>query len=591
MFKHLALVLILGVGSFASSAHAQESSNPYIYYFSDTLNAFIIERADGTDTRVLGEGLMGFTASADNIYVIGPGWSPSGQWFAWTAAQAGLYGYSGAGFRPYAFQADGTRRLTLLDRFADAQLAWSNSTDVLFVASRQVERLKPDDPDDTHSVMSTYLALIDVETEAIIALYEDETVSNYNLYYSPANRPDVTRTNDGGHFIASLVDFEGGDSYNGTILLVMLGIDGSLTEKSLDAFGSVSIDYGYQTFPSISSAGWVAYPTEVDFRAENLLSGQQLTFESLDDLQQIYWDAGGQYAMLVNDHLWWLDCTTGSLTLLHENWEFDNTFFRGERPIWSPDSSYALMLGPDNILYAFERTTGTLWDVPIIDAEDRYSPYIAWYWRDDTHVVIYAETEPGIFIYDPVSFSLEHIDVDMSLYSQPRLSSDGRYIAFIDEGAVIYDTVTEHYQKLRPSYRGFNTAPGFEIYWDDTDEWLLLFEDALAAGGANIRNLGIARADGTLRRDLSFSWTPNSLTLNWLPPHVDPANLPPPLEMPLVPQPVKTFNGLQWPFQVDWSPDGRFIVTGADFNEVILWDAATGEILHYLEGIPNPFLG
>jgi hypothetical protein len=40
----------------AAPAHAQEV--PYVYYYTNTLNAFVIERADGTDSRVIAQGLM-----------------------------------------------------------------------------------------------------------------------------------------------------------------------------------------------------------------------------------------------------------------------------------------------------------------------------------------------------------------------------------------------------------------------------------------------------------------------------------------------------------------------------------------------------
>src|SRR5258708_2808839 len=85
---------------------AQGADNPYIYYYSGDLNAFVIEHADGTDTRVLGKGLMPIPDAYSSYYMGGPGWSPSGKWFAWTAAQESSGGSSGD--KPYVISADGS---------------------------------------------------------------------------------------------------------------------------------------------------------------------------------------------------------------------------------------------------------------------------------------------------------------------------------------------------------------------------------------------------------------------------------------------------------------------------------------------------
>jgi WD40 repeat protein len=595
MIKRWALIVVLWLGVFVSPSHAQEPSNPYIYYFSDALNAFVIERADGTDTHVLGDGLMALTGEAHDIHVAGPGWSPSGRWFAWTAAQVSSSGWGWSGYRPYVLSADGTQRLTLLDHLDDAQLAWSADEDVLFVASRQTERLNQDDPQDHHSVIDTYLAVIDVADGKTIGLYEDQIFSDYYLYRQPDLRPDLTQTNDGEHFIASTIDFEGGASYDGTMLVVTMDSNGTITEKRLDAYGPVSIEGNYSDFPSVSPAGWLAYPTENSFQVENLLSGEQYTLPPLakpestySDNRTILWDPSGQYALITDGGLWLLDCTTGILSQIRANWEFDSNSFRGERAIWSPAGTYAILLGADSSFFSFNRKSGNLNELPIEVGAGNY-PDVAWFWVDEQHPLFYyayQNAADGLFLYDLVSFSVQHIDIEFLAYTYPRLSSDGRYVAFVADGAVLYDRAAGSYQRFRPDYRGFNSAGGQEIAWDDTDQWLFVFDDALVAGGANIRYLDIVRADGAVQRDLSFSWTPNLITLNWLPPQVDVDALPPPITAPLIPQPETTLAGSQWSFYVDWSPDGRWLaaVLGWDSaGDITVWDIATGEIVHVFE--------
>src|SRR5579864_2788173 len=135
------LVLLLPFSTFAP-AHGQSSAAPYIYYYSDEINAFIIERADGTDTRILGAGLMPPLAPETLPLVSGPGWSPSGKWFAWNFAQIGTgeirTGYDN--ILPYAVKADGSQRLTLLDGLKNVEMTWAPHSDLLFVVSQYFQR-------------------------------------------------------------------------------------------------------------------------------------------------------------------------------------------------------------------------------------------------------------------------------------------------------------------------------------------------------------------------------------------------------------------------------------------------------------------
>lgn len=53
----------------------------------------MIERADGTDSRVLGQGLMQNDIQYTWGSIWGPGWSPDGQWFAWEYERFGSWQY------------------------------------------------------------------------------------------------------------------------------------------------------------------------------------------------------------------------------------------------------------------------------------------------------------------------------------------------------------------------------------------------------------------------------------------------------------------------------------------------------------------
>lgn len=77
----LLILLFLSAIVWCSIAVAQDE-NPYIYYYSEQHQSFVVERADGTDTRLI----MSMPAESGSQFS-GPGWSPDGEWFSWFARE------------------------------------------------------------------------------------------------------------------------------------------------------------------------------------------------------------------------------------------------------------------------------------------------------------------------------------------------------------------------------------------------------------------------------------------------------------------------------------------------------------------------
>src|SRR5687767_14861352 len=115
-----------------ASTHADESAIPYIYYYANTANAIVVERADGSDSRLIVPGAM----PPDHTVIADLDWSASGEWMAWRSAVAGEY-RAGA-FRGWIARSDGSQRLTLLDDIGGniLNIQWSASADLLFVIQR-----------------------------------------------------------------------------------------------------------------------------------------------------------------------------------------------------------------------------------------------------------------------------------------------------------------------------------------------------------------------------------------------------------------------------------------------------------------------
>lgn len=134
MLRITCYVLILVI-LIQTDVYAQSEDNPFLYYYSFQQEAFIVERVDGSDSRIL----AGYTlpeqhiVAADGIGIIdGDGWSASGKWFAWTSRTT-----AGAGGLQNAFlvNREGSRRTLFSDEVFQINMRWSPSEDLLLLSS------------------------------------------------------------------------------------------------------------------------------------------------------------------------------------------------------------------------------------------------------------------------------------------------------------------------------------------------------------------------------------------------------------------------------------------------------------------------
>jgi hypothetical protein len=111
------IVILCLLISALSAATLAENDAPYIAYYSHTLNGVVIERADGSDSRLIGQDVVEHPAGR----IFDTGWSPDGKWFAWQVEDT-----SEQKSRVYAVSSDGQHILDVLDDFPNVHwLQWS----------------------------------------------------------------------------------------------------------------------------------------------------------------------------------------------------------------------------------------------------------------------------------------------------------------------------------------------------------------------------------------------------------------------------------------------------------------------------------
>jgi hypothetical protein len=152
-FVFLALIVVLGKATILS---AQDEAPPYLYYYSRMLGGIIIERADGSDSRIIGEDAI--PAGMDGL--VGPGWSPSGRYFAAYSISYGDYRSSTG--RPYLIDVRGKALISgeYLSR-ATYDMKWSpDGSNLLLIVGSRSGAVSPE--------IETTFWVVDAETGAIL---------------------------------------------------------------------------------------------------------------------------------------------------------------------------------------------------------------------------------------------------------------------------------------------------------------------------------------------------------------------------------------------------------------------------------------
>jgi hypothetical protein len=83
---YIALLLIAGMSLISAFRVAGTAGNiPYIYFYSQGAQAFIVQQADGNMPFILAE----YEMPERHTDIMGAGWSHTGDWFSWTSRRSG----------------------------------------------------------------------------------------------------------------------------------------------------------------------------------------------------------------------------------------------------------------------------------------------------------------------------------------------------------------------------------------------------------------------------------------------------------------------------------------------------------------------
>jgi hypothetical protein len=494
--QNILLVVLLSLFSLHSSSQNGDAA-PYLYYYSHSVNALIVERADGTDQHVIGKDLI----SADGGYTQIE-WSPSGKWSMWRSESSS--------FR--IISADGQERISAFDALKTVYLGlaeWSPQEDLLFLA------------EDRFGSYTFYL--FNASNQSLITTFSLD--GSRTEYY----RSHARWTSDGKHilFYYSRSDFNNPEKQTDEYFLRTVSTDGTFFDVEVgQLYESI-----WRVVPEISPKNDVIYlaSDKKQWVVENLTTRKKYLFSQDQRIKYVEWNRTGDHALIIDNlnTLWLLNLQRQSLIRVHDAVEFYETV---RQKMWSNQGAQAVYIRYKTA-YLVDGVTGESQKLAPADV------VISASWSNDDQTIlintIRDNTSASYLIDGNTRRLLFNLPVVMNwVYKQAVPSPDNRYFALFTYPQQSIFLIDLYQQKSITFPAHPETAPD-QAYsgthyqnWSEDSQWLINGAVVFYAGGGNgPRASSVMKIDGTYKRDLTFAF----VEVKWLPeaviPYLDGAKL------------------------------------------------------------------
>ncbi|MCI0713444.1 MAG: hypothetical protein L0154_25025 [Chloroflexi bacterium] len=524
--KRLTIVLLICVLLLAamplSPIETAQSDAPYIQYYSPSHDAFIIEGADGTDSRLFG----GEWIPEGTTRFAGAGWSPSGEWFAFMAMRYERYQFRG--LRAIAIDPSGTNHLSVLDDLDHATdfMEWFPGEDKLLVST---VAWVPDTPND----YERYVYVIDAATNTITLLLslltDDSYLYPWTIQWSEKHQA----------FFAHLTDV-------------------AASEDKLFIIDSTSISKvttsGY--FDEVSPSGWV-----------RLLEGDATYAYNIFDKRHIQLDSS---AGILRFHEPFALIRSGqSIDLLNLDTE---EFFaipteyttRDYGEVFSPDGQKVFLWNDDYDVFLLD--TASLSINPVGVSGGQYANFERHnlHWDNEGRLFIQSTTRREVsttILYGEEMRTVRFSSISSEGYA--TLSRDGNWLGTVDEGAITYNLSSDTVYYHNPHSRSYWSNYGSHVVWHPTENWLISVQDNLIAGGGDgSRWINVANVDGSVNREITFCRAYDNVCADWLPSQVNVEQLPQGQPESVLPEPISpemVFLRGEFTDAIAWSNSGDYL--------------------------------
>lgn len=539
----MVLVLLMVVGGPA----AAQSSAPFIQYFDADRLTFVIERADGTESRdFLAVSVPPIAEGRPNldVAVSGPGWSPSGEWFAVTTTFSDASGFTASSTDIVGV--DGATRRVALDGLAIEQLAWSSVGDLLLATVNAGP-----------GAINLELVIVNTPADTILAqtsVTPDATGSSYEAFWA-----------------------------NEVAVVQLVGPTGQTSITSLNANTAVANQFAYTDFLGISRATGDHIVLIEQTIVYVPINGTPNQFtQPLTVVDSVAFHPTLPVALLQSlEGISQVSAT--ELTTVAPGAQLN----RGE--VWSPDGTSALLV-QNGELVRFNLSTQELAPT-VLDVVANGS--VAWSGNNLISVRPAGTGSSGLTV-TLVTPTFNGVFETRNVNNvTPVFSPNNQYLAQVDMGVTLFNLSNRSRTTFGPDSRTYSVRPrGGEVEWHADGVYFL----TLQAGGdvtypsvfnlisANGRELPIECA---LDSELCVFWLPATVNVGRLPLGSDRSPA----------EPVRQVRHGWWAMYLDWSPDGSQLALGtspqnpeSELNDVVdIYDVQTLQIIGRYRAF-NPFL-
>lgn len=484
-------------------SEAQGATAPYLYYYSDTLRSFVLERADGTDSRVLSQVVM----PEDTTDIRIRGWSPSGEWLAWRSSST----LPGGNTRNsvWAANIDGVHSLEMLADVGNVyDMIWSPTEDLLFLSDWE----QTTSGFNYQAVSTLRFFLIDAQTRTTITTFEME-ISFANL------GPAAWRLD--GQYVTFEYSVDTEDSSESFIRRI------SRTGEIEDIPIPHRLENAIHITSHPSPNDWVLTKSEDSSQliAANVISGETIEFEVPSPIERVYlyqWNYTRDYALIYvrtpesgnKFELWLLSIPDQTLQIIASN--VGN--YGSETGSWFPWSFYAnhAIYYTDEGLFALELQPTMQISQITTDQVSLFSPQ----WYRDGRLFFEAGTvddngnwNGGTYVYNFLTDELSEQD---SRFSPYRISGDERF-AVVENPLSVVDSVQGQVFPIQSDSRVQSYMYLLEsVHWYLNGPWFITAEAGMTVDG-NLRFMSVNNIDGTVHRELASCF---GSCASWLPDHV-----------------------------------------------------------------------
>ncbi len=528
-------ILLLGcllLSLIVAPVNVQDTTTPYIHYYSELAGGLIIERADGTDSRLIpdvGDGT--------------PVWSPSGKWLVVDNTTV--------------ISADGTQRVDFPRRsehLTSGSVRWAPDEDVLLIVSTDdlYDTLRSQIYDVEEDLI---LAEFSIQTRGIPAIFELHWASTGERAFIGWHNHLITLYRNG----TSKVQINAWDwpfTFHRGRLLHYYRTKEEAPYKS----GVIIQDVETQRQIELGDGlGWPQAPVTVRWNStldQVLIYARNCSNEECDSsLRLVDWQSGNIVSVIPN-------------VTIPPHFENRECFYSYQcQELWSPDGTFATLIDEEGGVHILNTSTGQTRQI----ATD-----VTYQWSSDDTLLI--RQRGGLRRYDPVTDQETEIALSSNFQSDMfDPSPDGKLIGVRSNPPTIVDLSGNLVAQTTAHSDSVGTVgyPTAGYLWHGDQEWVLINYHILFAGGGGVGGpitSVLFRLDGTVRREL-----PTGGAAGFVPeraiPHLAPGQV-----VSVKKEPIFTLPQLGVVLGIGWHPtDPDQLVTYSQEEGLLFWSLAEGK--------------